>query len=159
MVLATFRQNVELIKEHPDYVFTASSTLFYRWVEELDPALFREIQYLVKQGRWCLAGGWLVESDCNMPCGESFIRQGLYGQRYFMEKFGRMAKFGFNIDSFGHNGMLPQILSKSGLEYYVFTKPIEPDQPLSSLFWWESPDGSRVLTFKIWGAGPLWHLS
>ena len=68
-------------------------------------------------------GGWWVEPDCNIPAGESYVRQALYGQRYFAAKFGRKTAVGFNPDSFGHNAMLPQILKKSGLDYYVFMRP------------------------------------
>jgi alpha-mannosidase len=62
----------------------------------------------------------------------------------------RRANVGYNVDSFGHNGMLPQILKKSGLDYYVFMRPGEHEKALGySLFWWESLDGSRVLAFRI----------
>ncbi|MBI4242957.1 MAG: alpha-mannosidase [Planctomycetes bacterium] len=153
VILATFRQSMNLIKEHHGYIFTASSALFYKWVEETDLKLFREIQGQVKKGRWCIVGGWWVEPDCNMPSGESLVRQGLYGQRYFKDKFGVITRTGYNPDTFGHNAMLPQILKKSGIDYYVFTKPTEPDKQLPTLFCWESPDGSQVLTFKIYGPG------
>jgi len=153
VVLATFRQSIDLIKKHPEYTFTASSALFYKWVEELDPELFAEIRKAVRKGRWFLAGGWMVEPDLNIPSGESLVRQGLYGQRYFQAKFGMTVRVGYNPDGFGHNAALPQILKKMGINYYLFTKPIKPDQPLPTLFWWEGPDGSRLLTFKISGPG------
>ncbi len=153
VVLATFRQSIDLIKKHPEYTFTASSALFYRWVEEVDSELFRKIRKAVKNGRWFLVGGSWVESDLNIPSGESLVRQELYGQRYFWNKFGVVARVGYNPDGFGHNGMLPQILKKSGLDCYVFTKPVEPDQPLPGLFSWEGYDGSRLTAFKITGPG------
>ena len=78
----------------------------------------------MKEGRWELAGGWWIQPDCNIPSGEAFVRQGLYGQRYFLEKFGKKAVTGYNVDSFGHNGSLPQILKKSGLDNYVFMRPM-----------------------------------
>ncbi len=81
--------------------------------------MFTEIQTRVKEGRWVLTGGWWIEPDCNIPSGESFVRHSLYGQHYFQEKFGIKSKTGFNIDSFGHSGSLPQILQKSGIENYV----------------------------------------
>ena len=149
-VKATFRSALDRMKEYDDFLFTASSAAFYEWVENSDSAMFREIRERVAEGRWQIVGGWWIQPDCNIPGGESFVRQGLYGQRYFKEKFGTTAKVGYNVDSFGHHGMLPQILKKSGLDSYVFMRPAPHEKGLpSSLFWWESDDGTRVLTFRI----------
>jgi alpha-mannosidase len=149
-VKASFRSALDRMKEYPDFTFVASSAAFYEWVEESDPVMFAEIQQRVKEGRWGIVGGWWVEPDCNIPAGESFVRHGLYAQRYFKEKFGVIAQTGFNVDSFGHAGTLPQILKKSGLNYYVFLRPMPHEKGLPSrLFWWQSNDGSRVLTFRI----------
>ena len=82
--------------------------------------------------------------------GESLVRQGLYGQHYFRDKLGVTATVGYNVDSFGHSAMLPQILRKSGLTSYVFLRPQPHEMGLPSrLFWWESDDGSRVLACRI----------
>ena len=149
-VKATFRSALDRMNEFPDFVFVASSAAFYQWVEESDPVMFAEIQQRVKEGRWGIVGGWWIEPDCNIPAGESFVRHSLYGQRYFQKKFGTIARTGFNVDSFGHAGTLPQILKKSGIDYYVFLRPMPHEKGLPSrLFWWQSDDGSRVLTFRI----------
>lgn len=149
-VKATFRSALDRMNEYDDFFFVASSAAFYEWVEKSDPSLFAEVQQRVKEGRWQLVGGWWIEPDCNVPSGESFVRQGLYGQRYFKEKFGLLARVGFNVDSFGHAGTLPQILLKSGIPYYNFLRPMPHEKSLPSrLFWWEADDGSRVLTYRI----------
>jgi alpha-mannosidase len=149
-VKATFRSALDRMKEYPDFIFVASSAAFYEWVEQSDPTMFAEIRQRVEEGRWGIVGGWWVEPDCNIPAGESFVRHSLYGQRYFKEKFGVIARTGFNVDSFGHAGTLPQILKKSGLDYYVFLRPMPHEKGLPArLFWWQSDDGSRVLTFRI----------
>ena len=149
-VKATFRSALDRMKEYPDFKFVASSAAFYEWVEQSDPAMFAEIQQRVAEGRWDIVGGWWVEPDCNIPSGESFVRHGLYAQRYFKEKFGVTARTGFNVDSFGHAGTLPQILKKSGIDYYVFLRPMPHEKGLPSrLFWWQSDDCSRVLAFRI----------
>lgn len=149
-VKATFRSALDRLREHEGFLFVSSSAAFYKWVEENEPTMFREIQDRVAEGRWELVGGWWVEPDCNIPCGESFVRQGLQGQHYFRSRFGRQARVGFNPDSFGHNGMLPQILRKSGLDYYVFMRPGPHEKALPGhVFWWEAPDGSRVMAFQI----------
>lgn len=162
---ATFRSALDRMKEYPEFKFTASSAALYEWVEQNDSAMFAEIKERVEEGRWAIVGGWWVEPDCNIPSGESYVRQALYGQRYFAKKFGRKAVVGFNPDSFGHNGMLPQILKKSGLDYYVFMRPQPNEKGLPGrVFWWEAPDGSRVLAFRIpyeyltWGKGVEKHV-
>ncbi|MDM5330535.1 alpha-mannosidase [Neobacillus sp. CF12] len=147
---ATFRSALDRMKEYEDFIFTCSSAAMFEWVEENDPDMFAEIKERVKEGRWRIVGGWWIQPDCNIPNGESFVRQGLYGQRYFQEKFGVTARVGYNVDSFGHHGMLPQILKKSGMDSYVFMRPAPNEKGLPSrLFWWESDDGTRVMAFRI----------
>lgn len=149
-VKATFRSALDRLAEYPDFVFVSSSAAFYEWVEKSDPAMFEEIKARIAEGRWKVVGGWWIQPDCNIPAGESFVRQALYGQRYFREKFGVSAVTGYNVDSFGHNGMLPQLLRKAGLRYYVFLRPMPHEKGLPGrLFWWEADDGSRVLAFRI----------
>ena len=149
-VLASFRSALDRLNEHDDFMFVSSSAVFYQWVEESDPEMFDEIRSRIFEGRWEIVGGWWLQPDCNIPSGESFVRQALYGQRYFMEKFGVTATVGYNVDSFGHHGMLPQLLKKSGLDSYVFLRPGPHEKGLPGrLFWWESDDGSRVLAFRI----------
>ena len=149
-VKATFRSALDRMHEYDDFIFVASSSAFYEWVEQSDPAMFAEIQQRVDEGRWELAGGWWIEPDCNIPSGESLVRQGLYGQRYLKAKFDKTARVGFNIDSFGHAATLPQILHKSGIPYYTFLRPMPHEASLpSTVFWWEADDGSRVLAYRI----------
>jgi len=149
-VKATFRAVLDLMAEADDFLFTCSSAALYAWVEHNDPAMFNEIRRRVAEGRWEIVGGWWIQPDCNIPGGESYVRQGLYGQRYFKEKFGVTATVGYNVDSFGHHGMLPQILRKSGLDAYVFMRPHTHELHVPArLFWWESDDGSRVLAFRL----------
>jgi len=149
-IKASFKSALDRMKEFPDFIFTSACAAYYKWIEENEPEMFEEIKKRVKEGRWSIVGGMWIQPDCNIPSGESFVRHTLYSQRYFMEKFGKIARVGYNVDSFGHNGMLPQILKKSGMDYYVFMRPGDHEKDLpGNVFWWESLDGSRVLTFKI----------
>ncbi|MDR1524392.1 MAG: twin-arginine translocation signal domain-containing protein, partial [Tannerella sp.] len=150
VVHSTFRSALERMKETPDLVFTCSSALFYRLVAENDPAMLAEIRQRVAEGRWNVVGGWWLEPDMNIPSGEAMVRQGLYGQRTLRELTGRQATVGFTADSFGHAGTVPQILKLQGMENYAFMRPGggEKDLP-SNLFWWEAPDGSSVLAYRI----------
>ena len=158
-IKATFRSALDRMEEFPEFVFTSACAAYYQWVEENCPEMFEEIRQRVREGRWTLAGGWWIQPDCNLPSGESFARHGLYSQRYFLEKFGVIAKVGYNVDSFGHSGMLPQILAKSGMESYVFMRPMKHEKELpGSLFWWESQDGSRVLAYRLsFSYGDWWR--
>ncbi|MDX1993269.1 MAG: glycoside hydrolase family 38 C-terminal domain-containing protein [bacterium] len=149
-VKASFRSALDRMNEYPDFKFVSSSAAFYEWVEQSDPAMFAEIQQRVREGRWQIVGGWWIQPDCNIPGGESYVRHALYAQRYFQEKFGVMAKVGYNVDSFGHHGMMPQLLKLAGMDSYVFMRPGPHEKGLPGrVFWWESDDGSRVLTFRI----------
>ena len=149
-VRATFQSAVDRLDAYPEYVFTCDSSLFFSWVEESDPALFERIRAHVRSGRFQVIGGWWIEPDCNLPGGESFVRQALYGQRYLHEKLGVTATTGANIDSFGHNATIPQVLAKSGCDSYVFLRPGPTEKELPApLFRWESPDGSSVRAYRI----------
>ncbi|MDR3194313.1 MAG: twin-arginine translocation signal domain-containing protein [Tannerella sp.] len=147
---STFRSALERMKETPDLVFTSSSALYYKWVAANDPDMLAEIRRRVAEGRWNIVGGWWIEPDTNIPSGESMVRQGLYGQRTFQELLGRRAEVAFTADSFGHAGTLPQIFKLQGMDSYVFMRPGggEKDLP-ANLFWWEAPDGSRILAYRI----------
>lgn len=143
---SSFRAALDRMNEYPDFKFTSAQAALYWWVEQTDPAMFEEIRQRVAEGRWELAGGWWVQPDCNVPSGEAFARQALYGQGYFLSRFGKLAKVGYNVDSFGHDGMLPQLLKKSGLDYYIFFRPGPYEKTLpAGLFQWIAPDGSTVI--------------
>ena len=147
---ATFRSAVDRMDEYPDFVFTCDQVVLLSWVEEQDPKLFERIRQRAAEGRWINVGGWWVEPDCNMPMGESFARQGLYGQRYLHARFGQIATVGMNVDPFGHSASLPQILRGQRMDSYCFLRPGPHEGDLeASLFWWEAPDGSRVLAYRI----------
>ncbi len=149
-VKATIGSALDRMKEYPEFKFVCSSALVYEWIEEFDPKMFEEIKQRVAEGRFIIVGGQYVQPDCNLPSGESFARHSLYSQRYFYEKFGKIARTGYNVDSFGHNGMLPQILKKSGMNNYVFMRPGNHEKDLpGQLFRWVSPDGSSVLAARL----------
>ena len=150
VVRNTFGTALQLMREYPDFKFTASAAQAYEWIEEKYPAMFQEIQQRVKEGRWEVIGGMWVEPDLNMPDGESLVRQILYGKRYFQQKFGKDINIGWNPDSFGYNWQLPQIYKRSGIDYFVTQKLLWASEFTKfpyRLFWWQAPDGSRLLTY------------
>ena len=148
-IRATFRSALERMKEDEDFVYSFATPPVFEWIKNTDPEIFEEIRQRVKEGRWELAEGWWVQPDCYSARGESYVRQGLYGQKYLKENFGFYSNCVFNIDSFGHSPALPQILKKSHIDYYCFIRPershIELEAPC---FWWKGIDGSEILTYR-----------
>ena len=149
VVKRTFTTALQLMNEYPDYTYTQSAAQYTEWMAEKYPQLNDQIRKRVKEGRWEIVGGMWVEPDLNMPDGESLVRQLLVGQRYFQQQYGVTARIGWNPDSFGYNWQLPQIYKRSGLDYFVTQKMHwnDTNQLPFRLFWWESPDGSKVLTY------------
>ena len=122
-----------------------------QWVQENAPDMFRKIKARVAEGRWHIVGAMWVQPDCNMPSGEAFARHLLYSQRFFQTQLGVTVTTGYNVDSFGHNAMLPALLRRAGMENYVFLRPGKhenADIPYP-LFKWTAPDGSSVNAFRI----------
>ena len=148
-ITATFRSALERMKEYPDFKYSFVTPPVFEWIKKTSPEMFEEIKQRVAEGRWELAEGWWVQPDCYSAMGESYVRQGLYGQKYLKENFGKYSETVFNIDSFGHSPVLPQILSKSGIKYYVLCRPEERHIELKApLFNWKSADGSSVLAYR-----------
>ena len=147
--LATFYSACELADEY-DYIFCHNEVLLYEYIRELNPALFRRMQELAKEGKWHIMGGWFLQPDCNVPSGESFVRQALYGRKYFQKYFGQTPTTAINFDSFGHNRGLVQILKKCGYDSYMFCRPMPEMLALDDMyFYWEGYDGSRIKACRI----------
>jgi alpha-mannosidase len=149
----------KMMQEHPGMVYAQSAAQAYKWTERYYPDLFAEISKKIASGEWEVVGGSWAEHSTNIPSGESLVRQHLYAKRYFKEKFGVDVKTAWLPDTFGFNWNLPQIYHKCGLDYFVTFKlqwQIERNNPPVPfpyhLFWWEGPDGSRVLSYLTVGA-------
>ena len=144
--VSTFRVAADLCEEFDGFIFNHNEAVLYQWVEEYEPALFERIQRLVKEGKWHIMGGWHVQPDCNMPGGESFVRQILVGRKYFADKFGVYPTTALNFDPFGHTRGLVQILAKSGYDSYIVCRPGQGDTELpAETFVWVGYDGSEVI--------------
>ncbi len=149
VVEKTFRSTLGLMGRYPQLNFAQSTAQSYRWIESEQPQLFEQIKEQVRRGRWELVGGMWVEPDLNLPDGESLIRQVLYGKQYFKERFGKEINIGWNPDSFGYTWQLPQIYKKAGIDYFLTQKLDWNDTTRfpHRIFWWQAPDGSKILTY------------
>ena len=143
----TFHTALRLVDRFPGFVFNQSTAAYYDQIERDDPDLFTAIKARVKDGTWETLGGMWVEPDTNMPTGESFVRQILYGQRYFERTFGVQHRVCWLPDCFGFSAALPQLLRQGGMDSFFTTKVnwSETNKFPHDLFWWEGLDGSRVL--------------
>ena len=142
---------VALMKKYPEYMFTLTQPELYRYLKEEAPEKYREVLELVKQNRWEPEGAMWVECDCNLVSGESLIRQILHGKRFFKEEFGSDSKILFLPDVFGYSAAMPQILKKSGIDYFVTSKISWNEtniMPYDS-FMWKGIDGTEIFSSFI----------
>lgn len=151
--LSTFYTAARLCDEF-DYIFCHNEVTVYKYIEEYAPELFEKIKELVKLGKWHIMGGWYLQPDCNLICGESFVRQIREGQRYFKEKFGVCPKTAINLDPFGHTVGLVQIVKKCGQDSYLHVRPFKHELSLpNDQFIWRGLDGSEIKATRICSYG------
>ena len=143
-IRATFKSVENFFSEYPGFIFSQSQAAVYSTTEESYPDIFQNIKRRVNEKRWDITASTWVEGDVNIVSGESLVRQILYAKKYIWERFGVDPKVCWCPDTFGHPWTYPQILKKSGIDYYYASRVGPKEWPL---FWWQSPDGSRVLTF------------
>ncbi len=149
VITRTFNSVLDLQNKYLELIFNQTTALFYEWLEQGNSELFSKIQDRVSKKQWELTGGMWVEPDCNIPSGESLIRQIIYGKKYFLDKFNQDIKIAFLPDTFGFNFQLPQILLKSGFTAFVTQKLTWNDTNKFpyQIFWWQGLDGSKIFTY------------
>ena len=150
-VVRSFATVLKLMEEYPSYKFMSSQPVLYYFLEQRYPELMEKIKERVKEGRWEPEGGMWLEADCNLTSGESLARQFIYGKRFFKEHFGVDNKVLWLPDVFGYSGALPQIMKKSGVDYFMTTKLAwnQINKIPNDTFIWRGIDGSEVLTHLI----------
>ncbi|MGB9718398.1 MAG: glycoside hydrolase family 38 C-terminal domain-containing protein [Thermoproteota archaeon] len=139
-----FSTMLSLMDKYPEFHFSQSQAVTYRTMEEKNPALFEKIRQKIHSGNWDVTASMWVEADLNMIGEETLARQILYSKRYVKEKLGFETRVGWEPDTFGHIWTLPQVFKKAGVDYYYFMR-CGRGYPM---FWWEGPDGSRLLAFN-----------
>lgn len=152
VTLDTFRTMLNLMKEYPAFTFSQSQASVYRIVEEHDPDMLAEIKARVKQGRWEVTASTWVETDKNMPNGESLARHILYTKEYLSQLFDidpDTLNIDFEPDTFGHNINVPEILCNGGVKYYYHCRGNDAEH----LYRWQSPSGKSILVHR----DPFWY--
>ena len=143
----TFASQILNMERYPEFKYGSSQAQLYELCKQNYPALYRKVKKAVADGRWEVQGGMWVEADCNIPSGESLVRQCLVGQRFFKEEFGVVPRNLWLPDVFGYSGQLPQILRQCGIGFFL-TQKLSWNRynkfPHNS-FVWEGIDGSRVV--------------
>lgn len=154
ITLDTFRTMLNLMKEYPEYKFSQSQAAVYKIVEEYDPEMLEEIKARVKEGRWEVTASAWVETDKNMPNGESLTRHILYTKKYLSKLLDidpASLNIDFEPDTFGHNQNVPEILANGGVKYYYHCRGYVGN----IAYKWKAPSGRSVLTYR----DPLWYNS
>ncbi len=143
----TFSTALRLMEEFPEFKFSQSQPVLYEFIKVHYPDLYKQIKQRVGEGRWEPLGSMWTESDCNIPNGESLVRQILFGKRFLKQEFGIDSNTLWLPDSFGFNAALPQILAKSGITHFYTSKLSWNDTtkfPYTS-FWWQGIDKTKIL--------------
>lgn len=142
-----------LMKEYPEYKFMLSQPELYRYLKEEAPEKFDEVREAVREGRWEPEGALYLECDCNLISGESFVRQLLYGKKFFREELGVDSRICFLPDVFGYSGAMPQILKLSGIDCFITSKISWNDTNTMpyDVFMWRGIDGTEIFSSFITG--------
>ena len=147
----SFATVLELMRRYPEYKFSSSQPLLYKFVKEEAPEIYDEIKKRVAEGRWECEGGMWVEADCNLTSGESFVRQFIYGKRFFREEFGKDNRVLWLPDVFGYSAALPQILKGCGIDWFVTSKISWNDTNMMphDTFKWQGIDGTKINAYFL----------
>lgn len=146
--LRTFSTMLKLMERYPEFRFMTSQPQLLQFVKEDSPELYARIKEAIEAGKWEPEGGMWVEADCNISSGEALVRQFLYGNEFYDEEFGRPSKILWLPDVFGYSAALPQIIKKSGMDYFMTSKLSWSEfncYPYDT-FMWKGIDGTEVLT-------------
>lgn len=153
----TFTSQLKNIRDYKDFRFIVSQPQLYKYLEEDYPELIDKIKLAVESRQWEPEGAMWVEADCNLTSGESLVRQIMHGKKYFKDMFDRDCRILWLPDVFGYSAALPQILKKSGIDYFSTSKISWNEYNVIpyNTFMWEGIDGTEIFTnFIVGGKGP-----
>ena len=146
--ISTFRTACDLLEEFEQFTFNHNESILYEWVKEYDPTLFERIRGFVVAGRWHIMGGWFIQPDCNMPSGESLVRNIQRGRRFFKKEFGKEPTAAINFDSFGHTRGLVQVLKQAGYDSYLVYRAGKAHSIPESDFVWKGLGDAQIVVHR-----------
>jgi alpha-mannosidase len=147
--LITVRTILDLMDEDPEMTYIRGESAIYQHIEEADPASFKRIAGMIRDGRWDVVGGTYLQPDTNLAATETLARHFTRGLRYFQSRFGRRPTVAWQADSFGHSAGLPEVFSAAGIDSFIFTRPDNRQFPLREpSFWWAGAGGARILCYR-----------
>ncbi len=153
ITLDTFRTMLNLMDEYPEFTFSQSQASVYRIAERYNPEMLEEIKKRIKEKRWEVTASTWVETDKNMPSGESLARHILYTKKTLSELLELdpdSLSLDFEPDTFGHSRNVPEILSKGGVKYYYHCRGYDG----YNIYRWKAPSGKSIIVYRE----PHWYL-
>lgn len=159
----SFSTVLHLMKQFPEYQFLQTQPQLYDYIKTDYPEIYQQMKDRIAEGKWEAGGAMWLEADCNIPSGESLVRQILHGKAFFKEEFGVDCHYLWLPDVFGYSWALPQILNKSGIKTMMTTKISwnQYNRMPHDTFYWKGIDGSEILTHFIttpepWNSADSW---
>ncbi|MFK9091850.1 alpha-mannosidase [Bacillus salipaludis] len=159
----SFSTVLHLMKQFPEYLFLQTQPQLYDYIKTDYPDIYAQMKERIAEGKWEAGGAMWLEADCNIPSGESLVRQILHGKAFFKEEFGVDCQYLWLPDVFGYSWALPQILKKSGINTMMTTKISwnQYNRMPHDTFYWKGIDGSEILTHFIttpepWNSADSW---
>ena len=153
--VATFTTMLDLMDEYPDFTYSQSQTSVYKLIEEYDPELMERMKVRIKEGRWEITSSAWVETDKNMPSGESLLNTVKYTRDYLKEVWDvdpASLTIDFSPDTFGHSRHIPEIDTYAGVKYYYHCRGLAGE---NILYRFKAPSGAEVLMYRE----PYWYNS
>ena len=124
----------------PDYRFTVEYAAFLRHFLARFPEYLPTVKQLVKEGKLETTAAMVGYME-DVLDGEIMVREIVHAKRFARDVLECELPTAQHSDLPGHTPQTPQLLAKAGVKYFSCSR----FRPYSPVYWWQAPDGSRVL--------------